>query len=85
MLAAYYGNYEILSIILRHAEKMSERKYKKILNELNPQTSMSALAYALMNNKNECSNFLVERKAMVYYEKTNDQKDLSPLFICVSR
>lgn len=46
---------------------------------------MSALSYALINWKDNCAEFLVVNKAMLYYDKTNDQKDLSPIFICVSR
>ena len=33
---------------------------------------MSSLAYALINKKNDCAEFFVNSKAMVYYNKTND-------------
>jgi ankyrin repeat protein len=58
-VAAYYGHYEILNIMIMYAEKRGEKEKKRLMNKLNEKSEMSALSYAILNNRSECASLLV--------------------------
>ena len=82
-MAAFYGHNEIVQIMIDFAEKQGLRQKKHLINFLNRRFGISALTYSLINDQPSTAELLVKNQAMVYYDHTNLEKDLSPLFVCV--
>jgi hypothetical protein len=72
-----------MKIILEEAKNRGERCLKKTMNFLNRKHNMSALAYAIVTSQHEVTSYLIQEKAIIYYDHNNMEKDMSPLFLCI--
>ena len=84
-LAVYYGHTLIVELLIDFAASQGPRQKKKLVNQLNRQSSLSALSYAIINKKTNIAAILIQQGAMHYFSKSSLQKDLSPIFLCVNK
>ena len=82
-IAAYNDNLEIVKIIIEYAKTKSPRFLKRTINMLNRQHTLSALGYSIITDATQTSHYLVQNKAMIYYHKSDLEKDMSPIFLCI--
>ena len=69
--------------MIKFISSKGELAKKRVINSINRKSSLSALSYAITNEKYEVATELVECGAQQYYDKTKQHKDFSPIFLCI--
>lgn len=85
-LAAYHGHQQIVEIIINFLKKQNNPELKDlVLNKVNPKSHLSTLAYSILQDNQKISKMLIEFGARSYYNETDKQMDLSPIFMAVQK
>ena len=83
-LAAYKGHLQIIKVMMDYLSKNCDEEIKNfILNKVNPISHLSTLAYSILHQNQEISILLTEFGARTYYDKSDQEKDFSPIFMAI--
>ena len=84
-LAAKYGRERITTQLLTYLDRKDKQLKVRLINKICETDNCSALTLAIRNDFEEIAGLLLEHGAKIYFDKSPELKDVSPIFECVKK